>query len=191
MEIIVATNNNGKVKEINDILKGYKLSSLADINLDIDVVEDGNTFEENASKKAREIALITHKPCLADDSGLCVDALDGFPGVQTKRFLGPNFSDDDRNMCIIDKLNGLEKSKRTAKVVTCIAISNGNKTICDRGEIEGYIALSPRGSNGFGFDNIFELPNGKTLAELNSDEKNSLSSRKLACEKIREKLKDF
>ena len=191
MEIIVATNNNGKVIEIKDILNDYELKSLADINLDIDVLEDGSTFEENASKKAKEIALATNKICLADDSGLCVNALDGFPGVQTKRFLGPNISDDDRNAYIINKLNGLEKSKRIAKVVTCIAVSDGNKTICASGEIEGYIASSPHGSNGFGFDNIFELPNGKTLAELSSKEKNLLSSRKIACEKIREKLKDF
>lgn len=191
MEFLIATNNNGKLEEFRQILFDYKLKTLNDINLTVDILENGNTFEENALKKAKEIALLSNTLCLADDTGLCVDALDGFPGVVTRRFLGANSSDNERNMYIINKLNGLKKDLRTASVTTCIALSNGIKSVCVSGKINGYISLMPRGNNGFGFDYIFELPNGKTLAELDSEEKNKISSRRLALEKIKDKLKEF
>lgn len=191
MKLLIATNNSGKLKEFKQILFDYELQTLNDIDLKVDVVEDGKTFEENALKKAKEIASLSNTVCLADDSGLCVDALEGFPGVVTKRFLGTNSSDNERNMYIINKLNGLKKELRTASVTTCIAISDGTKSVCVSGTINGYISLMPRGDKGFGFDCIFELPSGKTLAELNSEEKNEVSSRRLALDKIKDKLKEF
>lgn len=185
-EIILATNNNGKIKELQEILKEYKLLSLKEANINVEVEEDRDTFEGNALKKAEEICKIANKTCIADDSGLCVDALEGFPGVYTARFLGADATQEQRNNYILEKLKGTKKDKRTAKVITCIAIVKPNgeeKTYI--GELNGYIAESRRGNNGFGFDEIFELDNGKTLAELDKEDKNKISSRSIALEKLR------
>ena len=185
-EIILATNNNGKIKELQEILKEYKLLSLKEANINVEVEEDRDTFEGNALKKAEEICKIANKTCIADDSGLCVDALEGFPGVYTARFLGADATQEQRNNYILEKLEGTKKDKRTAKVITCIAIVKPNgeeKTYI--GELNGYIAENRRGNNGFGFDEIFELDNGKTLAELDKEEKNKISSRSVALEKLR------
>lgn len=185
-EIILATNNNGKIKELQEILKEYKLLSLKEANINVEVEEDRDTFEGNALKKAEEICKIANKTCIADDSGLCVDALEGFPGVYTARFLGADATQEQRNNYILEKLEGTKKDKRTAKVITCIAIVKPNgeeKTYI--GELNGYIAESRRGNNGFGFDEIFELDNGKTLAELDKEDKNKISSRSIALEKLR------
>lgn len=185
-EIILATNNNGKIKELQEILKEYKLLSLKEANINIEIEEDKDTFEGNALKKAEEICKITNKTCIADDSGLCVDALDGFPGVYTARFLGEDATQEQRNNYILEKLKGTKKEERTAKVITCIAIVKPNgeeKTYV--GELNGYIAENRRGNNGFGFDEIFELDNGKTLAELEKEDKNKISSRSIALEKLR------
>lgn len=188
-EIILATNNKGKIKELEEILKDYKLLSLKDANLDIEVEEDRETFEGNALKKAGEICKITNKICIADDSGLCIDALNGFPGVYTARFLGEDATQDERNSYLLEKMRDKSKKERTAKVVTCIALVRPNgeeKTYI--GELNGYIAEEKRGSNGFGFDEIFELENGKTLAELDKEDKNKISSRRLALEKLKEDM---
>ena len=185
-EIILATNNNGKIKELQEILKEYKLLSLKEANINIEIEEDKDTFEGNALKKAEEICKITNKTCIADDSGLCVDALDGFPGVYTARFLVEDATQEQRNNYILEKLKGTKKEERTAKVITCIAIVKPNgeeKTYV--GELNGYIAENKRGNNGFGFDEIFELDNGKTLAELEKEDKNKISSRSIALEKLR------
>lgn len=185
-EIILATNNNGKIKELQEILKEYKLLSLKEAKINVEVEEDKDTFEGNALKKAEEICKITNKTCIADDSGLCVDALDGFPGVYTARFLGEDATQEQRNNYILEKLKGTKKEERTAKVITCIAIVKPNgeeKTYV--GELNGYIAENRRGNNGFGFDEIFELDNGKTLAELEKEDKNKISSRSIALEKLR------
>lgn len=185
-EIILATNNNGKIKELQEILKEYKLLSLKEANINVEVEEDRDTFEGNALKKAEEICKIANKTCIADDSGLCVDALEGFPGVYTARFLGADATQEQRNNYILEKLEGTKKDKRTAKVITCIAIVKPNgeeKTYI--GELNGYIAENRRGNNGFGFDEIFELDNGKTLAELDKEDKNKISSRSIALEKLR------
>lgn len=184
-EIILATNNKGKIKELQEILKEYKLISLKEAGIDIEVVEDKDTFEGNALKKAIEICKITSKICIADDSGLCIDELNGFPGVKTARFLGENATQDERNSYILEKLKDLEKDKRKAKVVTCIAVAKpdgSNNTYI--GTLEGYISKEKRGENGFGFDEIFELEDGKTLAELSEEEKNKISSRRQALEKL-------
>ena len=185
-EIILATNNNGKIKELQEILKEYKLLSLKEANINIEIEEDKDTFEGNALKKAEEICKITNKTCIADDSGLCVDALDGFPGVYTARFLGEDATQEQKNNYILEKLKRTKKEERTAKVITCIAIVKPNgeeKTYV--GELNGYIAENKRGNNGFGFDEIFELDNGKTLAELEKEDKNKISSRSIALEKLR------
>ena len=185
-EILVATNNKGKLEEIKQILKDYNLLSLKDIGCKVNVDEDGKTFEENAIKKAKEISKITNMPCIADDSGLCIDVLNGWPGVHTARFLGENATDEDRNNYILEKMKN--EKNRSAKDVCAIAYYYKEDTIVVRGEIEGKIPKEKRGENGFGFDSIFELENEKTLAELTNEEKNKVSSRKIALEKLKEKL---
>lgn len=185
-EILIATNNKGKLEEIKQILKEYNLLSLKDIGCKVDVDEDGKTFEENAIKKAKEISEITNMPCIADDSGLCIDVLNGWPGVHTARFLGENATDEDRNNYILEKMKN--EKNRNAKVVCAIAYFYDDKEIVVTGEIQGKISKTARGENGFGFDSIFELERGKTLAELTSKEKNKVSSRKIALEKLKEKL---
>lgn len=183
-EIILATNNQGKVKEIQMILKEYKIISLKEANIDIEIDEDQDTFEGNALKKATEICKLTNKICIADDSGLCIDSLNGFPGVKTARFLGENATQEERNTYILEKMKDI--SNRRAEVVTCIAVVklNGEKNVY-KGILEGNISRERRGDNGFGFDEIFEIDDGRTLAELNKEEKNKISSRKRALEQIK------
>ena len=188
-EIILATNNKGKIKELEEILKEYKLLSLKEANIDIEVDEDRDTFEGNALKKAGEICKVTNKICIADDSGLCIDILNGFPGVYTARFLGEDATQDEGNSYLVEKLKDKSREERKAKVITCIALvkPNGEKKTYI-GELNGYIAENKRGNNGFGIDEIFELENGKTLAELDKEEKNKISSRSLALKKLKEDM---
>lgn len=186
-EIVIASGNKGKIKEAQEILKEYKIISIEEIGVNVDVEEDQKTFEENAIKKAETIAKeLGGKMCLADDSGIEIEYLDGFPGVFTKRW--HNGTDRERNLALIEKLQGVPKEKRKIIFTTAIALSDGKKTICETGKIEGYVTEEPRGENGFGFDEIFELENGKTLAEISSEEKNKISARKIALEKISNKL---
>ncbi len=186
-EIVIASGNKGKIKEAQEILKEYKIISIEEIGVNVDVEEDQKTFEENATKKAETIAKeLGGKMCLADDSGIEIEYLDGFPGVFTKRW--HSGTDRERNLALIEKLQGVPREKRKIVFTTAIALSDGEKTICETGKIEGYVTEEPRGENGFGFDEIFELENGKTLAEISSEEKNKISARKIALEKISNKL---
>lgn len=186
-EIIIASGNKGKIKEAQEILKEFKVISIKELGIDIEVEEDKETFEGNAIKKAETIAKeLNGKMCIADDSGIEIEYLDGFPGVRTKRW--HQGSDRERNLAILEKMQGVEKSNRKIDFVTAIALSDGKKTICKKGIISGYVSESIRGENGFGFDEIFELENGKTLAELSNKEKNEISARRIAIEEIRKKL---
>ena len=125
--------------------------------------------------------------CLADDSGIQIEYLNGFPGVFTKRW--HKGTDRERNEALIEKLNGVPHEKRKIRFTTAMALSNGEKTITAVEDILGYVAERPRGENGFGFDEIFELEDGRTLAEISSEEKNKISARKKSLEKIKEQLK--
>lgn len=186
-EIIIASGNKGKIKEAQEILKEFKVISIKELGIDVDVEENKETFEQNAIKKAETIANeLNGKMCIADDSGIEIEYLDGFPGVRTKRW--HQGSDRERNLAILEKMQGVEKSNRKINFVTAIALADGKKTICKKGVISGYVAESIRGDNGFGFDEIFELENGKTLAELSNEEKNEISARRIALEKIRKEL---
>lgn len=184
-KIILATNNKGKIKELKNILNGYEIVSLEEAGIEIEVKEDKDTFEGNAIKKASEIAKLTGKICIADDSGLCIDALNGFPGVKTARFLGEKVTQDQRNNYIIEKMKGIKKENRTAQSVTCIALvkpDGTQKTFT--GILNGYISEKRRGKNGFGYDDIFETEEGRTLAEMQQEEKNKISNRKKALDKL-------
>ncbi|MCI8587151.1 MAG: RdgB/HAM1 family non-canonical purine NTP pyrophosphatase [Clostridia bacterium] len=192
-EIIIVSGNEGKIKETQEILSQYriipikKLKEIEELEIDIDVEEDQPTFERNAIKKAETIAKKLGKRwCLSDDSGIQIEYLNNFPGVYTKRW--HTGTDRQRNLAIIQKLKGIPKERRKIKFVTAIAISNGEDTISAVSSIEGYVAESPRGINGFGFDEIFELENGKTLAEISQEEKNEISARKKALEEMKSKI---
>ena len=188
-QIIVATNNLEKLREIRQTITSYEIVSLKDIKCHIEVEEDKYTFAENALKKAKEIARVTNKICIADDSGLCIDVLNGFPGVKTARFLGKEKTQEERNDYLLKKLKEVKKSKRTACVITCIALveANGKEKVFT-GILQGRIAEDKRGKNGFGFDEIFELENGQTLAEISLEEKNRISSRSIALKQLEKYL---
>lgn len=186
-QIIIASNNKGKIKEAQEILKDYEIISMSDAGINIDVEEDQDTFEGNAKKKAETIAKkLEGRMCIADDSGIEIEYLDGFPGIRTKRWF--EGTDRERNEAIIEKLKGVPHEKRKIKFITALTLADCKKTNTVIGSMEGYVAECPRGENGFGFDEIFELENGKTLAELSSEEKNEISSRRKALEALREHM---
>ena len=188
-EIVIASGNKGKIKEAQEILEEFKIISMGELGIEIDVEEDQKTFKGNAIKKAETIAkALNGKMCIADDSGIEIEYLDGFPGVFTKRW--HKGTDREKNLAIIEKLKGIPKEKRKIKFITAMALSDGKKTICEVANIDGFVAEEIRGENGFGFDEIFELENGKTLAELSQEEKNKISARKIALENLKYKLMD-
>lgn len=184
--MIIATNNKGKLEEIKKILKEYLLYSLKEKNIQIDVEEDQDTFLGNAKKKAFEIYNLTKEATIADDSGLCIKTLDGFPGVMTHRFLGNEATDEERNEYLINEVN--KCNSREAQVVCELVYYDGNEYIVGEGILDGFISTTRRGNNGFGFDEIFELPNGLTLAEVTPLEKNQVSARALAAKDLQKKL---
>lgn len=187
-KIVVATNNKGKLEEIKEILTEYELLSLEEVGIKINVKEDENTFRGNALKKAKEVFKVTNIPCLADDSGLCINIFNNWPGVETARFLGDKASQEDRNKYILEKMKDKSGEERNAKVVCDITYVDNDNTIVVEGIIDGKISKEERGSNGFGFDSIFELEDGRTLAELSKKEKNDVSSRRIALEKLKNQL---
>ena len=151
--MILATNNKGKLAEIRKILEDYKIYSLKDKNINVDVKEDKDTFLENAKQKAEEIYKIAKEETIADDSGLCINCLNGFPGVMTHRFLGENATDRMRNEYLINEV--YKYKDRSAQVVCVLVYYDGDKKIVGEGILNGFISKECRGTNGFGFDEIF------------------------------------
>lgn len=194
-KIIFATGNANKMVEVRMILAdcGYEIVSMKEAGIDIDIVEDGKTFEENAIIKATAISKTKEaEGCvvLADDSGLEVDYMDGAPGIYSARWQGEDTPYSIKNQMIIDALADAKEEERTARFVCTIAAAFPDGTVTTRrGVIEGMIAHQPAGENGFGYDPIFFLPEyGKTTAELAPEDKNKISHRGRALEKIREVL---
>ncbi len=192
MKLILASKNAHKAKEMQAILgEGIEIVTLDKIvAANIDVIEDGTTFEENAIKKATEIMQATGLPTIADDSGLCVDALDGRPGIYTARFAGEEATDDENISKLISELDGVEEKKRTARFVCVIALAVPDEAVKTyRGECEGRILTKRQGENGFGYDPVFYVPQyEKSMAELPSEVKNSISHRFKALKKLKESL---
>ena len=190
--IIFATGNEGKMKEIREILGdlGYEILSMKEAGVDVDIVEDGETFEENAVIKATTVMKATGSIVLADDSGLEVDYLNKEPGVMSARYMGENTSYRIKNQIIIDRLDGVPDEKRTARFVCVIAAAFPDGRVeTRRGTIEGRIAYEPAGENGFGYDPIFYYPEKKmTTAQLSPEEKNKVSHRGKAFRLIKEVL---
>lgn len=193
MRIIAATKNKHKIEEIQAITKefGMEVISRAAAGVpDIEIEEDGDTFEENSEKKAREIMELCGEITIADDSGLMVDALGGAPGVISARFAGEDGNDLKNNEKLLALLSDVALENRTARFVSVITMvyPNGRKIVA-RGECEGHMIYQPKGSNGFGYDPLF-VPVGydRTFAELSGTEKNQISHRAIALQNLRKKL---
>lgn len=189
-KIVLATQNKHKLSEVRQMLEplGYEVLSLGDVSLgNYDVIEDGDTFEANALKKAQEIAALVSLPVLADDSGLMVDALSGAPGVFSARYAGEGASASDNNIKLLNALLSTPDDERTAKFVCVMAYVNPDGgTNITRGEVKGLIIKDYAGNAGFGYDPIFYVPElGKTYAELLPGEKNGISHRFLALTQMR------
>ncbi len=183
--MLFASNNLGKVKEVEDILK-IKIMSLKDLNKDIKINENGDTFLENAIIKAKETYRLTKIPTIADDSGLEITILNNFPGVLTNRFLGSNKSDGEKNQALLKMMEG--KTDRTCYFVCSFAYFDGINLETSEYRLKGTIANSEKLGNGFGFDSIF-LYKGKYLSEMTLEEKNQISPRRIALEKLKESKK--
>ena len=194
MKLILATNNAHKMREIFEILgSDYPdMMTLKQAGLEIDVVEDGMTFQENAIKKAEEVLKASDFPAaLADDSGIIVDALNGAPGVYSARYAGEGHDDAANNTKLVRDMVDVPWEKRTCRFASAVALAReGKETICVLGTAEGYLLTEPRGTNGFGYDPYFYYPPfDKSFAELNAEEKNSVSHRKHALEALQEILR--
>lgn len=185
-KILIATRNDGKLREIKKALSKLpvKVLSLADFDNLPDAVEDGKTFEDNARIKAKFFYELTGIACLADDSGLEVDALNGEPGVNSARYAGYHADDSTNNKILLDALKkvGVEESKADYRCVLCF-IDDGVE-ILTVGKIDGTIKISPRGNGGFGYDPYFYINDSKTMAELTAAEKDLISHRGEALRKI-------
>lgn len=180
---ILASKNKHKAEEIRQILgEGYEIKTMDEAGLEnFEVVEDGSTFEENAEKKAVQVYQKVGIPTIADDSGLCVDFLNGAPGVHTARFAGKNATDEMNISKLLTKLHGVQSDKRGAKFVCVIAFADKNGCKLFRGECNGFITNEKRGTSGFGYDPVFYYPEyGSTLAEIGPDKKNLISHRSKA-----------
>ena len=191
-KIIFATTNQGKVKEVKMILQdlGVEILSLKDINIEIDIEENGSTFEENAIIKASVISKVTNEIVLADDSGLEVDYLDKAPGILSARYMGEDTSYDIKNQAIIDQLAEAKGTERSARFVCAIAcVMPNGETYTTRATIEGEIGYKMEGTEGFGYDPIFYVPEFQcTTAQLSSEQKNKISHRGKALEEMKKIL---
>ncbi len=195
MKVLLATNNAHKAQEIREILDDSvtDIMTMREAGIELDVVEDGESFRENALKKAietLEIAGDRFDAVLADDSGLCVDALNGAPGVYSARFSGEAHNDAANNAKLINLLKDVPDEQRTARFCCCVALARKDLSpIVVQGEVEGTILHEAHGSNGFGYDPyFFYAPYGKSFAELSEEEKNAVSHRKRALMLLREAL---
>lgn len=193
--IIFATGNQDKMREIREILSepGMEILSMKEAGIELDIVEDGTSFEENAMIKASALAKSIqekHTAVMADDSGLEIDYLNKEPGVYSARYMGEDTSYEIKNQQLIKRLEGVPKEQRTARFVCAIAAVFPDGTSCvTRGTIEGYIGWEPAGENGFGYDPIFYVEEYQcSTAQLPPEQKNQLSHRGKALRAMREKL---
>jgi XTP/dITP diphosphohydrolase len=194
--LVFATRNRGKLVELRQLLPGIEVRSLDDITVP-EVVEDADTFEGNAAKKAREVSAATGLPALADDSGLEVDALGGAPGVYSARYAGEPHDDARNNAKLLAALAGIPADRRTARFRSVLALADvtgalGSEVITESGACEGVILEAPRGTGGFGYDPLFYSPElGMTFAEAGVGPKNDLSHRARAMRAIKPRLLEY
>ena len=193
--IVFATGNAGKIKEIRMIMEdtGMEVVSMKDAGIRVDIEENGQSYEENALIKARAVAAFTKDIVMADDSGLEIDHLNKEPGIYSARYLGEDTPYSVKNKSIIDRLEGVEDERRTARFVCAIAAVFPDGTVrTTRGTIEGIIAHEPMGENGFGYDPIVYVPEfGRTTAQLGADEKNKVSHRGKALTEMKKYIREW
>ena len=193
MKLVLASKNQKKMKEMNEILSGMgvEVCLQSDVGIDIDVEETGTTFEENSLLKARAVMEASGLPAIADDSGLCVDALNGAPGVYSARYGGEGLDDTGRYKLLLANMpRGAARTAKFVSVITC-CFPNGD-VLTARGECPGTIAFAPMGEGGFGYDPVFFLPKlKKTFAQLTPEEKNAISHRGKALESFQAKLEEY
>ena len=193
MKLVLASKNEKKLKEMNEILSalGVEVCLQADVGVDVDVEETGTTFEENSMLKAKAVMEASGLPAVADDSGLCVDALNGGPGVYSARYGGEGLDDTGRYKLLLASMpRGAARTARFVSVITCCF--PGGDVLTARGECPGTIAFAPMGEGGFGYDPVFFLPKlKKTFAQLSPEEKNAVSHRGKALEAFQAKLEDY
>lgn len=193
MKLVLASKNAHKLVEMKDILSqlGVEVVLESEAGVDVDVEETGATFEENAYLKAHAVMEASGLPAIADDSGLCVDALNGAPGVYSARYGGPELDDAGRYKLLLENMRG--QLDRRCKFVSaiCCCFPNGDRVEA-RGECAGTLAYAPKGADGFGYDPVFFVPGlKKTFAELSPEEKNAISHRGNALKAFREKLETY
>ncbi len=193
MKLVLASKNEKKLAELRDILShlGVEVCSEADAGVDVEVEETGTTFEENSLLKARAVMEASGLPAIADDSGLCVDALNGAPGVYSARYGGEGLRDEARYRLLLENLRG--QTTRTAKFVSAVTCCFPNGDVLSaRGECPGTIAYAPMGTGGFGYDPVFFVPGlKKTFAQLTPEEKNEISHRGKALRAFQAKLEEY
>lgn len=194
MKIVLATGNRSKAGEIIAILgqgagPDLEFTNLADLSGLPPIVEDGKTFLENARKKARPVAEATGLPALGEDSGLEVEALDGAPGIYSARYAGEGVGDGERFRKLLGEMKDVPPGRRGARFrcVAVLAFPDGREIVTE-GVCEGGVAMEPRGSGGFGYDPVFLLPDGRTMAELSPEQKAAVSHRGRAMRRMREEL---
>lgn len=195
-KLIVASNNNHKIDEIKEMLKGFSLEviGLKEAGIDIDVDETGKTFMENAEIKAREIFSVANgNMVLADDSGLSVEALGGLPGIYSARFSGGHGNDKENNKKLIKELQGVPFNERKAKFVCAMVLIVNDITVVKvQGEVEGYIVEEYREKEAFGYDPLFYVPELKeTFADVPAEVKNSMSHRGRALDMLKDELSKY
>ena len=193
MKILVASTNPGKIREISEILctQAIKIVTPPEIDLKIEVIEDGADFLENAVKKAKAWSQASGMNALADDSGLCVKALGGLPGVMSARFAGADATDEENNRLLLQKMAGQNNREAEFICVVVLALTNGD-LIIGKGSCQGCILDKMTGRGGFGYDPLFYDPSsGKTFAELTPGEKNERSHRRRALRDLERKLSGF
>ena len=192
MKLVLARKNAKKLVEMQEILShlGVEVCLQSEVGVDVDVEETGTTFEENSLLKAKAVMEASGLPAIADDSGLCVDALNGAPGVYSARYGGEGLDDVGRYRLLLENMRGMPRAARFVSVITC-CFPNGD-VLTSRGECPGTIAFAPQGEGGFGYDPIFFIPPlKKTFAQLTADEKNSISHRGKALEAFKAELENY
>lgn len=193
-KFVVASKNKGKLKEIEEILRGFpfQVVSMEEEGISDDIEENGTTFEENALIKAKAVNNMLNEVVMADDSGLEVDFLNGAPGIYSARFAGEGATDEDRNNKLLKLLEGVPFENRTARFVCAIAVAfPGGEHFTVRGTCEGHIGFKPEGENGFGYDPLFFMPEyGMTTAQMKSEEKHNISHRGKALRMMIEELRN-
>lgn len=192
MKLVLASKNPKKLKEMREILShlGVEVCLQSDVGIDVDVEETGTTFEENSQLKAKAVMEASGLPAIADDSGLCVDALGGAPGVYSARYGGPGLDDEGRYRLLLENMRGQPRAAKFVSVITC-CFPNGD-VLTARGECPGTIAFAPMGEGGFGYDPVFFIPGlKKTFAQLTPEEKNAISHRGKALRAFQKELERY